>query len=229
MAIMKKTLRESGVVADNSLSQAATSLKEGETLSYNPQSKKWEAREVQLPGGWKDCSVSFNTGKSAADSPDWKDIGNGIYAWHFDDRRSEGIHLSFHATQDYEVGTKVYPHIHWMPMSNSTGSVVWKMKYTIAKGYGQGEALTGDVDTIEISQHANGISGEHLVVETSENQAFQVPEAGSVVMMHVYRDGMNPNDTFVGDVVGISINLDYYSKRVSNPNKHSPNNPHNNH
>lgn len=185
---------------------------------------KFSADSVAVPEGeegWKDLisSLSASNSGNPETSPLWADPGNGMWCWEFADDKQNECYADFHLTHDIKVGSKMYPHIHWMPLSYSTGTVRWKFEYIYAKGHQQGESFLGSPTTFYVEMNSNGIKGEHMISESDDLQAFVAPEIDSIIRIRVTRDATHPNDTFYGSVGGLMIDLHYESDRDATPNK----------
>jgi hypothetical protein len=125
----------------------------------------------------------------------------------------------FHINHDYKLGSKIYPHIHWCPMSYSTGNVKWTIEYVVAKGHNQNESLIGVTTSFSLIAAGKGLIGEHMVTECSEEQAFVVDEPDTLVRLRVYRDSTNAQDTFYGSVMGLMVDFHFQSDRETTPQK----------
>jgi len=174
-----------------------------------------------LPIGWKDNVITLNAGNTGNPnkSPLFADSGNGIWGYCFSDENKNFAFADFHINHDYKIGTKIYPHIHWVPMSYSTGDVRWVIEYTFAKGHQQGDVLTGVTNSIVLTAPGKGLIGEHMLTECSEVQAFTVQEPDTIVRIRLYRDGAHVDDTFYGGVLAIMLDFHYESDRESTPQK----------
>lgn len=171
--------------------------------------------------GWKDNIIPIIPSRSnASDSPLWTDIGNGIEACVFADSKIQSNTIHFHINHDYMINTPIYPHVHWLPLSNSTGNVVWQLSYKYAKAFGQGEVLTGTLSTITLIQNANGITGEHLTTEVDDLHTINgISEPDIVLVMSLKRLGSDVRDTFAGSVAALFVDLHYMSDMDHTPNK----------
>jgi len=172
--------------------------------------------------GWKDLvGIPVIPQKAlAGTAPLWMDTGNGFWAYSFSDEIETYVYSDFHQLHDIKIGSKMYPHIHWMPTSNHTGNVVWKIEYVHAKGHAQQESLSTQAGTtIYIVDSGNGIIGEHIVSETSESDAFIAPEIDSIIRFKVSRDVDNPLDTYYGNVFLLLTDLHYEADRIASLNK----------
>lgn len=216
MAIMKGTKKS--FVDEINADGVATQLELENALSTHVANYH---DSVTLPAGWKDNIVTLNAGNMGdpSHSPIFADSGNGIWGLCFSDDNINYAYCDFHINHDYKIGSKIYPHIHWIPLSYSTGNVKWVFEYIFAKGHGQSETLIGSTTSIVVIQAGKGLIGEHMVAECSDSQAFIVQEPDTVVRVKIYREGTSIEDTFYGSVIGLMMDFHYQSDRESTPNK----------
>lgn len=191
-------------------------------LSSSPEgtSKKIKAEELRkLDIGWRDNIVDFSSTKTNATSePSWEDIGNGLFAYNFS--VGNEVFANYHINHDYKKGTDGFPHVHFLvnqPLD--LGDVItWRFDYRIAKGHSQGDSLSIIPSiTIDITYTATGteIAGEHILVECSDEDAFDLLEPDTIVMAKISLLSSNA----VGDVFGLMCDLHYQIDRVSTISK----------
>ena len=116
-----------------------------------------------------------------------------------------------HFLHDYKKGTKVYPHIHWSYKDWSKGgNVSWFIEWSFAKWYNI-ESFP-DTTTIELNQSANWAYSHHII-EADDTQAIPAIELDTdwVLLLRVYRDALQWNDTLDADAFLISMDLHYES------------------
>ena len=171
--------------------------------------------------GWKDNISFFSSAKGRGTrEPTWGDIGNGQYASNFS--VDDELFVPFHVNHDYKLGSNAYPHIHFIVNSimNVGETVVWEFGYILAKGHQQGESLINTETVFTLTYTADGteVIGEHIVLECSDIQAFDLREPDTVILGRVKLI----SKTVVGDVFGILCDLHYESNMDSTLNK-SPN------
>lgn len=162
--------------------------------------------------GWNDNLAYFSMAKgNGTTEPVWSNMGNGLYNMLF--TPGDELMVSFHVNHDYALTTKAYPHIHWLIDTVPTvgQTVVWEIAYIVAKGHGQGQSLTDALTTFQVTYTATGteIAGEHLILECSDAQAFDILEPDTMVEMKVKLISR----TVTGDIFGIMADLHYQSDR----------------
>ena len=168
-----------------------------------------------VPERWDDYTSPMSAGKVAgANVPGWAVFRDGLYAYAFDDNKSEEIFVSIHISHTWKPGTNLYPHIHWSPgSSTASGTTVrWCIEYSIAKGYGAG--VFPSTTTIALESTTDGTAYNHYIVEATDGQAFDGVEVDSILMMRIYRDGTHANDTFSGDAFGLFVDVHFQEDRM---------------
>lgn len=120
----------------------------------------------------------------------------------------------FHIKHDIALGTKLYPHIHWLPVSNKLGRVRWGFEYIVAKGHGQ-QAFTAPVTVYAEQNITVGSMGVHMVTEVVEADAVPPThiEPDSVVKIRVFRDAAHARDTYPDEVHAWCCDLHYQKTR----------------
>ena len=173
--------------------------------------------------GWKDNLSAFASGKVAgANVPAWSSLRDGLYGYEFTATALKEIWLNFHIGHDYAPGTDLFPHVHFVPMTDQVQGVVrWGVEYSLAKRDSEDFPATTTV-YIESTIAANS-QYAHIVSEVSEagviSGAGDAIEPDAVVMCRFFRDGAHANDTYAGSVIGIFGDLHYLSDRDSTLNR----------
>ena len=168
-------------------------------------------QSTEIPGrGWNDYLTSgLALPKGGANQPTLKEFRDGIYSLAFTGTGStaEESWTEFHILHDYKFGTKVYPHVHWSHNNASpSGDVVWKVDYSVSKGH-SGGAFPAPT-TVSLQQTA-AAQYTHQIIETSEGNAIAATnlEPDSIILIRIYRDPTDSNDTFEDDAFLLFIDL----------------------
>jgi len=129
--------------------------------------------------GWVDYIQPFSSARGRGTSePTWTDMGNGHFAYQF--TVGEELFVPEHIRHNYKKGTKAYPHVHFCSdQTMSAGDqITWRYGYVKAKGHSQGESMTVPETSFDMTYTATGneIAGEHIILECTEAQAFDLLE-----------------------------------------------------
>jgi len=168
--------------------------------------------------GWRDNIQSFSAARgNGTTEPIWRDMGNGQFAFQF--TPGDELFVQFHINHDYALGTNGYPHIHFLCLdAQSAGTTVdWRFAYTIAKGHMQGESLTVTETIIDMTYTFTGseVAGEHIVLECSDGQAFDLIEPDALVMARVEL----LSETASGRIFCLMSDIHYRANYFSTKNK----------
>lgn len=170
--------------------------------------------------GWRDLFTQITLRGNGKNNPLWDVFRDGIYAYMFDSGKMMECWTSFHVDHDYAIGTPLFPHVHWSPLTAGAGTVRWGFEYTVAKGHAQGpESLFQPTTTVYIEQTVNNDQFMHMITETDVANAIppDLIEPDSIIMARMFRDGVN--DTYPGAVSVFAVDLHYQVARSSTRNK----------
>jgi hypothetical protein len=174
--------------------------------------------------GWRDNLASLANGRATgANVPTWSTVRNGIQAWEFSATAMKELWINFHIDHDYKTGTKLYPHVHFLPGDNTAGNVRWGFEYTYAKGHGQ--AAFPATSTVYVTGAvALNSQYKHIITETPEVDAIPGTdiETDGVLLVRIFRDAANVADTYAGIVWAIFADLHYETDHIVTLEKSPP-------
>lgn len=157
--------------------------------------------------GWDDLRVSLSRGQTGAtDPPTFGEFRTGLYAWSFAATGIDALYFDCQLPHGWIAGSELRPHIHWSPgVSTDTGSVVWKLDYSIANPVVAPGNTFPAPTTLSVTQAAAGAYA-HQIAAWPAIDATGYRES-CVLMCRVYRDGSNEADTFTGAAWGLSLDF----------------------
>lgn len=83
---------------------------------------------------WADERAEFTVkALGGSGNPSWNEYLTGFQGLTFSGTAMNQVWLNFCINHDIALNTKVYPHIHWMPLNDTTGVVRWGIEYMIAR------------------------------------------------------------------------------------------------
>jgi len=139
--------------------------------------------EVKHSSGWSDMIVSFSYAGTGTNAPTETDDVDGFRTLSFG--VNDEITQYHHVNHNYTPASDAYPHIHWVPTTGMiTGeTVVWEVKYKLAKGHDQNDSFFGGVVTFNITYTAGDtrVAGNHVVSECVDGDAFDMLEPDTIV------------------------------------------------
>ena len=161
---------------------------------------KREIREfishIQLPfyPAWDDLRVPASSAKRIGNSdPDWEIFKNGVYALAFDASTDQEIMFSCQIPHKWKLGTNLNPHVHWSPSSTDTGSVTWKLEYTIANING----TFGATATLDVTDAGDGTAYKHQYADLGDidmSGYTATTDVSIMLMCRLYRDVSDGDD-----------------------------------
>jgi len=174
--------------------------------------------------GRRDQLGEINVRGTGSSDPAYSQIGaTNFYAFLFP---GTGVQIKqfwhqSHIQHDFRPGSKVYPHIHWIPSTSGSGNVVWNLSWTAARGHNQGAFGFANPTTFKITQAAPGVAYQHMIAEASEAQAVSITgmEPDTVICWRVWRDPADVGDTYDADVFSNFFDIHYDVDRFSTINK----------
>lgn len=175
--------------------------------------------------GWRDNIVDIVVKGSGSKSPSWTVIRNQIFGYEFlGNGLMQEFWVKFHIDHDYKMGTPIYPHVHYCTgNTTATGNVKWFFEYTIAKGHQQGtDSVFAATTTVSQVTAMSGIAYHHCVTEYTTGITDPKIEPDSIIMIRIYRDSSDAQDTYNNSVWAICADLHYKFDRYGTLNK-SPN------
>jgi hypothetical protein len=174
--------------------------------------------------GWRDLKSEFvvraTTGSGNPTFGTLTGLG-GMQGLIFSSSSMNQVWANYHIDHDYAMGTPIYPHIHWMPLTTALGTVRWGIEYTVAKGHQQSQGskfqnTTTVFVTQSITQNSQNV---HFVAEVSDADAIPADliEPDTVIKIRFFRDAAN--DTYSGNVHAWQGDLHYMVGQNATVNK----------
>lgn len=168
---------------------------------------------------WNDLKDPFVVrAVQGGNNPTWDTFFNNIQGLKFSGTTMNQVWCDFHIEHDIAKNTKIYPHVHWMPTSNNSGTVRWGFEYTIAKSHGQQQfpSTTTVYSTTTINSNSIWLNS---IGEVSDNDAILSNdiEPDSIIKMRIFRDATN--DTYPDYVAAWQADIHYQVARLGTRNR----------
>jgi hypothetical protein len=161
-------------------------------------------------------------GKGAS-APDLAELRDGIFLNAFDGAgvTTEQGFSEIHILHGMKPNTTPTMHIHWTHNNATpTGNVKWFIDYTVAKGYGEGTfAAPTTISTVQ----AAGVQYTHHITDDDDMPISATNiEPDSVLLIRIYRDPTDSEDTFGDDAFLIHADMHYERDRIGSPQRNRP-------
>lgn len=179
--------------------------------------------------GWRDNMTSFAGAKAPGANPAvWKEIGSsGVYWWHLENQAIEAneqmLSLIFHVDHDYDITTKIYPHVHFMPATAADAVVRFELSiYTAKRNDTTPLAFPmGSPTVVNLESSTFNTQWAHIVTETDDDDALAAGtvDVDSLILVNYRRKSSHANDTYTGDIIPLFGDMHYYADRYATPQK----------
>lgn len=173
-------------------------------MSYVAESVGEEIWENVEPNGY-----SLSSGSSAPDAVSCPHVTGMLLLGFRDGGMTNEIFAIFEMPHNYKPGTAIKPHIHWMADTNEIADVKWQLSYSI----GDDNVEFTAEQTIVAIQATNG-ADKYLSKEFTPAITNSALNGGAIVMMRLFRDATDPQDTYTGTAKLLSFGIHYQSKVV---------------
>lgn len=117
----------------------------------------------------------------------------------------ERLFGSLEMQHDYKEGTDLEFHIHWTPATGAAGDVVWKVYYSWQNANGTftaGTLLTAPASPTDATAWKNKYASVGVISGVGKT-------INSQLMLQIFRDPTDPNDTYGADAVLIQFGIHY--------------------
>lgn len=159
------------------------------------------------------------SGLLGSSNPIVDEYRSGFKGLLFARRKLNEVYVDFQIKQDIDPGTIVYPNIHWMPTTNSGGTVRWGFEWVVIKGHNQMSFPNNTTTRIVTETVQKNTRYRHRITTLNEN--LTIPgddiEPDSVIKLRVFRDGAN--DSYDFNIHAWAVTLKYQIARIGAINR----------
>ena len=158
---------------------------------------------------WDDLRVPLtNTRINPVNTePDFEDRGDGLFAWGFDADSDSAYVLNYTAQGAHTRAdsTDEEGHFHWCPDGTNTGSVLWRLVYSMANVGGEWTTI----DTLWALDPADGTALKYQLIDFGTLLGSDTMRISHGIIGHVSRIGEDARDTYTGTAYGIELDFHY--------------------
>jgi hypothetical protein len=105
----------------------------------------------------------------------------------------------------WKLGSTIYPHIHWMPITTNTGSVLWHIEYKWTNVFA---TESGTWTTLDILSPADGIAFKHQL-SSFGGISGEGKYLSSILTIKISRIGGDGTDTYTADALLKEFDIHY--------------------
>jgi len=163
---------------------------------------------------WNDLRVTLDKGNSSA-SFSYAIGSSGPQIYWFVDNTLDAMSFTVQLPHDWKQGTTIYPHIHWMPINNNTGTVQWFLEYTWQNYVSAAPVAFPAITTVNNTQLvASNSQSKHLITAlTADNAGIDGTgkNISSILICRIYRNAVSGNttDTYGGNAGALFVDFHY--------------------
>jgi len=174
---------------------------------------------------WDDLRVSLETTRrGAANAPGFQKVNDdgsgsvGVYATLFSKSTREDVFFSVQFSHDWQTGSDIEPHVHWMPTDTDTGTVRWGLEYCWVdiNGTYSNTTIIYDEDPADGTALKHQYASFGLITPPSH-----ITGVSSMMMCRLFRDATHANDDYDADAAGLEFDIHYQRNSVGSRKMHS--------
>jgi hypothetical protein len=153
---------------------------------------------------WEDIRFPATSAVIGASAPDLETFQGTVKAYAFDKNQDEEMYFTVQVPHGWAVETELRPHIHWAPSDTDTGSVTWKLEYTLAEIDG----TFGATSTLDVTQAGDGVAHKHQYAALAAIDMSGITSVSPTLMCRIYRD-VSDGDDYAADAFLLEIDFHY--------------------
>lgn len=159
---------------------------------------------------WDDLRVVLDNGSSAAQMG-YLNGSSGPQIWYFRNNQDvEAMSFTVQLPHSWKEGTTIYPHIHWLPRTTTTGNVEWNFEYTWVNYDPVTPQVFPAITTSTVIATGPFTANTHLItplIAADAGIAGTGKKISSVLVCRVWRNSNNANDTYNADAGGLFVDF----------------------
>ena len=155
-----------------------------------------------------DIRVPMSTVKRIGNSdPDWEIFKDSVYGLAFDASADQEVMFAVQIPHSWKLGTDLDAHVHWSPSNTNTGSVTWKLVYTVANING----TFGTTDTLSVTDAGDGTALKHQYADIGDIDLSSYTASSDVsimLMCRLFRD-VDDGDDYNADAFLLEVDFHF--------------------
>lgn len=164
------------------------------------------------PGGWEDLRFPASAlNPPGTVGPPTYDLTSVGYS--FSATGDERVDVVAQMPHGWKRGSNIRPHIHWRPLANSSGNVVWQIQYAWSNSLGQQPTFSfANVNGVVSTSTGNVILKEHITGWGNITPPAGAKES-SIMKAKILRIGTSGDDTYAGGALMDEVDIHYYHEK----------------
>ena len=181
---------------------------EGSILQFDEDLGIW----VPQPGLWEDLRVPVtSTVREGSKQPTFSQVrdngagSQGVFTYLFANNLEEELYFTAQLPHSYWEGTDIYPHVHFIPTTSATGTVLWGLEYT----WTNGNAIFPTTNIIEATGTVGASDTLRMLMADFPTITGTGKLISSMLICRIFRNGTSGSDTYEADVGLLEIDFHY--------------------
>lgn len=175
------------------------------------QVSRWEPLTAETIA-WEDIRVAGVMTRVGATAPSLSAFGpsGSLKVLFFEEGHHDEVHFEIQMPHSWKQGTKIYPHVHWTPVTTEAGNVVWELEYAwanIAGTFGAPSNMATDATA------AGGTAWVHHMTRLKSGGNDYIDGTGktasSMLVCRLHRNAGAGSDTLTEAVAFLEFDLHY--------------------
>lgn len=203
-----------GISTDKITGASGTGVKIGDIAGGNYANISTDGT-VTLAGNattWDDLRISGASARPGSTAPALGAFGpsGGLKVLRFENGHHDEVHFEIQLPHNWKLGSKIYPHVHWTPVSATAGNVVWELEYSWAN---VGGAFGAPGNMASDATAAGGTAWMHHLTRLKESGNEYIDGTGkelsSMLVCRLHRNAGAGSDTLAADAAFLEFDIHY--------------------
>lgn len=186
-----------------------------DTLGGTIVSSSDEIPYVKFQPHWDDLRVPVTATKlGGSKDPDFGQFldnglgSQGVFLYRFDPTQEQEIYFAVQLPHTWIEGTAILPHVHWVPITNNSGDVIWGLEYALFGINETSDPAATTIITATAPSLGNDGVDKHLVAGFGTID-MSGKGVSTMLLCRLFRDAGNAADTYTGDAGLLEIDFHY--------------------
>jgi len=167
-------------------------------------------------GNWDDLRVAAQNTRinPVKEKPDYGSLTGAFLTYLFDPAETETVNFVIQIPHSFKYNSTIYPHVHWAPVTASSGSVRWSFEYSIANIFGTFGAAT----TLTALCEASGTAYKHFYCSLGsiDMSGFST---SCMILCNLSRLGNGSGDDYPSDAGLLEFDIHYQKNCIGSDNE----------
>jgi hypothetical protein len=118
----------------------------------------------------------------------------GVYNWIFNKSEKQVLSVTLQSPHGFVIGVPWKPHVHWAPMDNSSGTVIWCLEYVATS---VDSLINSTIIISTTSMSSTNVKDKHIRSDFDDIPTTNFTTVSTAIECSLY---LSPNSTYEGDI-----------------------------